>query len=151
MTEERVHYRAMYDSDWLYAHDLKGRDVTVTIEKCVEGELQVAGSSKKERKPVISFPGKDKRLALNKTNSGTIAAMYGPYVKDWKGKRITLSQWPILRGFRYNSRRSKLRLQDPSGKLLPTRRELNSSSGHWMRNFRRSSRRSLCGWPLWKR
>lgn len=84
-------YRSMFDANYLYSFDLKGRDVTATIKEVKVGKLKNA-QQKEERKPVIFFAeSKDKRgLVANKTNCRTIAAMYGNDVDAWIGKRITL-------------------------------------------------------------
>ena len=88
---DKTHWRDLFDpSPWLYESDLKGHDVTVTICKVEAGELQKAGTTKKERKPVLHFEGKSKKLALGKTMTKTVAKLYGPYVQGWIGKKITL-------------------------------------------------------------
>jgi hypothetical protein len=79
----------MYDSEYLYAWDLQGKDITVTIAK-VRGVELVAEGGRKAKKPCVWFEGKDKGLAINKTNGKTIAALYGAQAEDWIGKRITL-------------------------------------------------------------
>lgn len=83
--------RSMFDKQYLYAYDLQGRDVTVTITKVVGGTL-VGTGGKKNKKPIVFFQGKEKGLGLNITNARTIAAMYGNSFKseDWIGKRVTL-------------------------------------------------------------
>lgn len=84
-------YRSMYDLNYIYSFDLKGRDVTVTI-----GEVKAAtikGSDQKEqKKPIVYFrESRDKRgLVLCKTNAKTVAAMYGNDTDKWVGRRITL-------------------------------------------------------------
>ena len=83
------HYKAMYDRDYIYAFDLLGKDVIVTISKVTAGELISAGG-RKSKKPIVHFHGKDKGLALNKTNGKTIAALYGNDTEAWVGKRVTL-------------------------------------------------------------
>lgn len=82
-------YRSMYDRDYLAAFDLGGKDVTVTISR-VEGKELTGQGGRKAKKPVIWFEGKDKGMALNKTNGKTIAAMYSNDTTAWVGKRITL-------------------------------------------------------------
>lgn len=85
-----MHYKKLYDDkDFLFAFDLDGRDVTVTIEKCVGGEI-VGEQGRKNKIPVLYFVGKKKRLGLNKTNGKTIAAMYGVETNNWAGKSITI-------------------------------------------------------------
>ena len=86
-------YRGMFDREYLGAWDLQGRDVTLTITRCVAGELTGSGG-KKAKKPLVYFKGKGgtetKPLALNKTNGKLIAGMYGPDTTAWVGKKITI-------------------------------------------------------------
>ena len=83
------HYRAMYDADFWGAWDLEGGDKTVTIKRVIGGELTGPGG-KKSKKPVVYVEGSEKGIPLNKTNGKTIANLYGNYVTEWVGKRITL-------------------------------------------------------------
>lgn len=82
-------YRAMFDRDYVGAWELEGKDVTVTICK-VEAKTLTAQGNRKTKKPVIWFHGKEKGLALNKTNSKVIAAMYGNDTSQWIDKSITI-------------------------------------------------------------
>jgi hypothetical protein len=82
-------YRTLYDSDFLYAFHLAGKEHTLEIAKVTGGELTGQGG-KKARKPLIYFRGKEKPLALNKTNGKTVAAMYGTDTRGWTGKLITI-------------------------------------------------------------
>lgn len=81
-------YRTMFDSEYLGAWDLP-RDVTVTIATVKAGQL-VGEKGRTAKKPIITFAGKTKAFAANKTNCKTIAAMYGTDTREWIGKRITL-------------------------------------------------------------
>lgn len=82
-------YRRMYDDkEHLYAYDLDGREVTAQIEKVYAGEL-MGEKGRKSKKPMIKFVGKEKKLALNKTNGKTIAKLYGKDTDEWVGKWIT--------------------------------------------------------------
>jgi hypothetical protein len=81
--------RKMYDSTLVYAWDLEGTDVTVTIRDVEARELTSAGG-KSNKKPVLYFQGSKKGLALNKTNMRIIAGMYGYKGDEWIGKRVTL-------------------------------------------------------------
>lgn len=82
--------RKMYEKDFIYAYDLEGRDVTVTIERVAAGTLTGKGG-KSNRKPVLYFKGSKKGLGLCITNARVIAALYGSFDSDiWIGKRITL-------------------------------------------------------------
>jgi hypothetical protein len=83
-------YRKMYDRDFIYSYDLDGRDVTVVIDRVTAGEVTGTGG-KKSKKPVLYMRGKEKGLALCKTNARTIASLYGSTnTDDWIGKAITL-------------------------------------------------------------
>jgi hypothetical protein len=83
--------RQMFDSAYIGAWDLQGKDATVTIARVVAGELAKAGTSKKDKAPIMYFEGKDKGMVLNKTNMRAIASLYGGFkVKDWIGKPITI-------------------------------------------------------------
>lgn len=82
-------FRSMYDRDYIFAFDLAGKDVTVKIVR-VEAATLTGSGGRKAKKPVIFFDGKDKGLALCKTNSKTIAALYGNDTDNWLGKSITM-------------------------------------------------------------
>lgn len=84
-----THYRAMFDSDYLGAWDLKG-DTVVTIERVEAGVLQQG--TKKDRKPIVFFRGSrtGKGMALNKTNAKTIAKLYGNDTAEWVDQPITI-------------------------------------------------------------
>jgi hypothetical protein len=83
-------YRTMFDNKWLKAWDLGGRDWTLTIRKVEAGVLENVKARKKDRAPILWFKGAQKPLALNRTNSKTIAAMYGNETDNWVGKTVTL-------------------------------------------------------------
>lgn len=89
--EEHMHWKALHDSDYLYAHDLQGKEATLTIVRVTGGELTGQGG-KKTRKPLVYFkePKSGKPLAFNKTNCKTVAALYGNDTDDWIGKRIII-------------------------------------------------------------
>jgi hypothetical protein len=82
--------RKMFDKEYIYAYDLEGRDVTVTIERVVGGTL-VGTGGKSNKKPIVYFKGTKKGLGLNITNARVIAGLYGGFDSEkWVGKRITL-------------------------------------------------------------
>ncbi|TAK10606.1 MAG: hypothetical protein EPO32_14850 [Anaerolineae bacterium] len=113
------HWKSMLDRDYIFAFDLQGRDVTVTIDRVTAGTL-VGEGGRKSKKPVCYFVGKDKPLALNSTNCKTIAALYGNETDAWKGKRITL--YPTVTQFGGEERECiRIRPQAPSGKAEPKR------------------------------
>ena len=93
-----MHFKLLYPNDYLGAHDLNGKDATLTIRNLIVEDLKTDRGT--ERKPVMYFvetqrvaekEGKaEKRMVLNKTNASSIAALYGNETNEWKGKRITL-------------------------------------------------------------
>jgi hypothetical protein len=86
-----THWKSMMDRDYIFAFDLQGKNVNVTIDKITAGELHDPRNPKKKaKKPVCYFVGKEKPLALNSVNCKTIAAMYGNDTENWRGKAITL-------------------------------------------------------------
>lgn len=52
-------------------------------------EVKEVGSEK-VKKGVVFFTETDRGLVLNKTNSRTIAALYGSETDKWKNKRLTV-------------------------------------------------------------
>jgi hypothetical protein len=86
-----AHWKSMMERDYLYAFDLQGKDVTLTIEKVTGGQLTGTGG-KKTKKPLCYFRESQsgKPLALNSTNCKTIASLYGNDTDQWVGKRITI-------------------------------------------------------------
>lgn len=83
------HWKSMMDRDYIFAFDLNGKDVTVTIARVEAGTLN-GSSGRKAKKPVVYFEGKEKGLALNSTNCKTVAKLYGNYTEKWIGKQITI-------------------------------------------------------------
>lgn len=85
----------VYPSKYLKAEDLQGKEIPVTIANV---EIEKIGQGN-DHKPVAYFEGKDKGVALNKTNSTNIAAAYGPETDDWIGKRVILyTAWVDYQG-----------------------------------------------------
>ena len=74
----------MYPSEYIKAADLKGRDWPLTISHVTTEKLG------DDTKPVLYFQQGRKGLALNKTNSMTIASYYGPETDGWIGKQVIL-------------------------------------------------------------
>lgn len=77
-----------FPSDYLRAADLQGNSIRVTIDDCVMEEIGRGRDA--SRKPVLYFKGKKKGLALNKTNSMTIAQAFGMETDDWRGAEVEL-------------------------------------------------------------
>jgi len=77
-----------FPSNFLKAEDLGGRAVVCSIESV---DIEELGQGRdKERKLIVGFVGKTKRLVCNKTNAGTIAKLYGDDTDGWIGQKITI-------------------------------------------------------------
>jgi hypothetical protein len=84
-----AHYKLMYPNEYLSAPDLLGKDVSAVIKK-IEIEEVVGSDGKKQRKPVVWFEGKAKRLVLCKTNAKSIAKLHGTDTEAWLNKKVTV-------------------------------------------------------------
>lgn len=83
-------YRKLFNKEYLGHWDLpEDRDAVVTIANVESGELHNPGK-KADKKPILTFEGKEKRMVCNATNAKTIAAMYGNHVEQWIGKKVAL-------------------------------------------------------------
>lgn len=80
-----------FPSKYLSAADLSGGNVRVVMQHV---EMEKLGD---DTKPVLYFKGKQKGLALNKTNSRTIADAYGDEMDEWNGNEIIL--FPVMTDF----------------------------------------------------
>lgn len=86
---DKTHWKRLMNPDYIGAYWLpEGEDVTVTIDYVVR-EIITGTGGKKEECTVAHLKGV-KPFILNATNSKAIAKLYGPYIEDWAGKRITL-------------------------------------------------------------
>jgi hypothetical protein len=87
-----------YPSKFLRASDLKGKEITVTIDRVEAEEFEQDGV--KRPKPVVHFRNNGlKPLVLNKTNSTRIATALGNKDTDaWMGKQVRL--YPDMEEFK---------------------------------------------------
>jgi hypothetical protein len=84
----------IYQSKFLSASDLQGKEPTVTITQ-VEMEKMNDG----EMKLCIYVNNRPKAIVLNKTNARAIASLYGDETNNWSGKKIKLvSVWTDFQG-----------------------------------------------------
>lgn len=89
MAAEKTHWKLLQNPDYIGAYWLpEGQDVTVTIDYVVRE--QITGSGGKKEECTVAHLQNVKPFILNATNSKTIAKLYGPYIEDWAGQRITL-------------------------------------------------------------
>lgn len=87
----------MFDSRYLGAWHLQGRDVTMTIARIVAGEIE-GEKGRKDRAPLIYFNTAKKALVCNKTNMKTLKSLFGTLsAKALVGKRITLYPTTTMR------------------------------------------------------
>lgn len=87
--ESKTHWKLLVNPDYIGAYALpNGEDLTVTI-KSVAREIVTTVGGKKEECTVVQLQG-NKPFIINATNSKSIHKLYGPYIEDWAGKRITL-------------------------------------------------------------
>lgn len=84
-----MHYKLLYPSKYLACCDLGGKEAKVIIQSFDEEEI-VGTDGKKEKKPVLAFQGKQKRMICNVTNAKKIAKKFGTETNDWKGKEIII-------------------------------------------------------------
>jgi hypothetical protein len=91
--ERPVDWDELYPGRFIKASDLKGKKVTLVISRVRVEEL--IGDKGPQMKGIINFEGKDKALALNKTNGLCLKAMFGRKVQEWVGHKVTLfaSTW----------------------------------------------------------
>lgn len=82
-------YQLMFPSKYVSAADLKGQDVTLTIQAVAIQKLESSDGNHKT-KGVVSFEGASKDWILNRTCAEACKLMWGPETNNWVGKRITL-------------------------------------------------------------
>jgi hypothetical protein len=87
-----------YPSKFLRASDLKGKEITVTIDRVEAEEFEQDGV--KRPKPVVHFRNSGiKPLVCNKTNSSRLATALGDKDTDaWAGKQVRL--YPDMEEFK---------------------------------------------------
>ena len=84
------HVDLLFPSKYVKAADLRGKAVTVTIERIAPREKLMMAGGKSDTKPVVFLRGKDKGWILNKTNARAIAKVYGPELTNWLGKQVVI-------------------------------------------------------------
>ena len=101
----KTDYRSLKDGEWLGQWDLEGRgDAVVAIDRVEKYKparvrtKKVDGVEVEERnkRVAVYFVGKRKGWLAGPVSQKVIAGMYGRYVEDWIGKRITLYVDPTV-------------------------------------------------------
>ena len=84
----KTHWKKLHNPDYLGAYSLDESTMVVEIKK-VE-KRQIPGADGKKDDAVVAELVGQKPMILNATNMKTIASLYGNYIEDWVGKKITL-------------------------------------------------------------
>lgn len=90
--EQKTHWREILQTNYLGAHDLKGKEPTVTIKEAKREDVFCPESGKNETRLVVTFQNAKKPWIVNVTNNKRIEKLVGsPFLEDWAGKQITLT------------------------------------------------------------
>jgi hypothetical protein len=85
----KTHWKQLVDPRFVGVYALpNGEDMTVTIKYVQKETITMMGGKKEDHS--LAYLVETKPLILNSTNSKTIEKLYGPYIEDWAGRRITL-------------------------------------------------------------
>lgn len=84
----KTHWKKLHNPDYLGAYSLDESTLVVEIKKV--DKRQIPGADGKKDDAVVAELVGQKPMILNATNMKTIASLYGNYIEDWVGKRITL-------------------------------------------------------------
>lgn len=76
--------------DYIGAHDLEGRDITLPIESAALEFLKAGPQDKGKQRICLKLKGGHKRLVLNKTNVKELIKAYGNDTDGWIGKPVTV-------------------------------------------------------------
>jgi len=90
----KTHWKKLRNPNYIGSYELadgdgKYNDLTVTIESVLKET--VLGADGKSDQCMVAKLKENKPFILNATNAKVIAAMYGDFVEDWSGKKITLT------------------------------------------------------------
>ena len=78
-----------FPSQYLKWEDIDSKEPTVVISGA---EIELLGE---DRKLVLQFQGRQKRMVCNRTNANVIEHSYGSDTDGWIGKEITLFVVPV--------------------------------------------------------
>jgi hypothetical protein len=85
----KTHWKQLVDPRFVGVYALpNGEDMTVTIKYVQKETVTMMGGKKEDHS--LAYLVETKPLILNVTNQKTIEKLYGPYIEDWAGQRITL-------------------------------------------------------------
>jgi hypothetical protein len=78
----------LFPSKYLKAQDATP-PVTLTIRTVVQEKMKNA-DGEEEVKPVVYFLEQEKGMVLNRTNAGTLTALFTPETEKWVNQRVVL-------------------------------------------------------------
>lgn len=125
----KTHWKKLHNPDYLGAYSLmdgeKPTELVVTIKSV--GVEAVTGADGKKEDNMVAQMVNNKPMVINATNAKVLEKLYGPYVEDWAGKRITLYVAKI-RAFGESVDALRIRPTVPSAPALP---ELTPTHPKW--------------------
>jgi hypothetical protein len=87
--EPEVHWRSLIDSEVIRYVDIGEQEFTLEITAVKKGKI-TGKNGKTSGKALISFKGAEKPLGAGAAILSVIAQLYGPNVKKWIGRSVTL-------------------------------------------------------------
>lgn len=85
----KTHWKRLHNPDYIGAYSLDpDQDLTVTIDYVARE--QITGTGGKKEECTVAHLVNNKPFILNATNSKSIAKLYGNFIEDWAGQKITL-------------------------------------------------------------
>ena len=92
MDPKLTHYgQLLPESNWVDAEKMGDKKPTVTIKDIVQQTIAGYGKDDPPKNAgIMTFEETPKQFHLCKTNLKCLAAMFGPKLHDWIGKRVTI-------------------------------------------------------------
>lgn len=127
----KTHFKKLKNPNYLGSWDLadsegKFNPITVTMQT-VSKEQVHDGQGGQEECVVLRIAGM-KPMILNSTNLKAISKLYGPFIEDWAGKRITIEAKRIKA---FGDTHDALRVSTTA----PTKPKLTPHSPEWAKAF----------------
>lgn len=109
-----MHYRKLYNSNYIGSYDLDGKDTVLTIEAVDKTTVFNTRTQQHEEVPVVTFREAKKAWIMNRTNGDAIGDLHGPETDNWIGKQVTLYVVKVKTGGKVTD---GIRVKLPEGKL----------------------------------
>lgn len=115
----KTHWKKLRNKYYIGAHDLDNgggdyREVTATIKE-VSYEK---GKTKEEDMEQVVYFNEVKPLILNVTNGRALEKMYGKYIEDWVGKKVTLYVKKRVKAFGSITDAIRIKAEQPAPPLM---------------------------------